>query len=351
MLKYTELKFAGRQDLKKIMPLAKPFTVLIEPTSLCNFRCIQCFHSLQESNYFSETKGHMPLDRFERILAQLINWTGPKLKVLKLSLYGEPMANKDFPTMLKLAREAAIAERIEVTTNASLLNEEMAYHLIDAQLDYLRVSIYATNQQAHQEITGSKMSIDRIWTNLSRLKQIKLTLNTTYPFVTCKKLDDFSGDNDIFLSRYQDVSDECFIDKPHGWVKADKIDFIQRYYKEGLDLVRQDMKSRESDRTACPMPFTTMAIRSNGAVSPCCVDYAGGTNIGHVDTESLQTIWESKAWCDFQEMHLKGEQHSNGSCAVCDVYKDDHYTRDTIDGFPVENLLHHSLQRSAQPHA
>lgn len=349
MLKYTELKFAGRQDLKKILPLAKPFTVLIEPTSLCNFRCIQCFHSLKEDNYFSNTKGHMPLDRYERVLDQLRTWQGPKIKVLKLSLYGEPMANKDFPTMLHLARRSDVAERIEVTTNASLLDEEMAHHLVNAQLDYLRVSIYATSQQAHQEITGNKMPIDRIWNNLLKLKQVKTNLNTLKPFVSCKKLDDFSGDNEIFLNRYQEVADECFIDKPHSWVKADKVDFIQRYYKDGSSLALKDLQSRTSDRTACPMPFTTMAIRSNGAVSPCCVDYAGGTNIGHVDTETLQSIWESKAWCEFQEMHLLGQQRSNSSCASCDVYKDDHYTRDTIDGFPVEKLLHHSRQRSSHP--
>jgi hypothetical protein len=41
MIKYTELKSTNRQNLMEVLPLAKPFTVLIEPSSLCNFRCIQ----------------------------------------------------------------------------------------------------------------------------------------------------------------------------------------------------------------------------------------------------------------------------------------------------------------------
>lgn len=347
MLKYTELKVVGRQNLLEILPLHKPFTVLIEPTSLCNFRCLQCFHSLTEENYFSRSKGHMPLDRFERVIQQLRDWPGPKLKVLKLSLYGEPMVTKDFPAMLKLASAAKVAERIEVTSNASMLNEEMAEHLVRAQLDYLRVSIYAIEQKAHQAITGNKMPIDRIWNNLLTLKQVKSRLNSAKPFVTCKKLDDFSDDNANFLSRYQAVSDETFIDKPHSWVKADEVDFIQRYYDEGAITAMEDIHSRSSERTTCPMPFTTMAIRSSGDVSPCCVDYAGGTNIGHVDSASLQDIWQSQAWCAFQEMQLMGKQCTNSSCGSCEVYKDDHYTRDNIDGFPMDRLLHRTLVRTA----
>jgi radical SAM protein with 4Fe4S-binding SPASM domain len=348
MLKYTDLKVAGRQNLLDILPLSKPFTVLIEPTSLCNFRCVQCFQSLEEENYFSRNIGHMPLERFGRVIQQLVDWPGPKLKVLKLSLYGEPMANRDFSEMLGIAAKSKVADRIEVTTNASLLTEKMAEHLVASQLDYLRVSIYATNQEAHEAVTGNKIGIDRIWNNLMTLKRVKERFNSQRPFVTCKKLDDFSSDNEYFLSQYSAVSDETFIDKPHGWVKADKIDFIKRYYSEGSKVALDDMRSRSSERTACPMPFTTMAVRSDGSVSPCCVDYAGGTNIGHVDASSLQSIWESQGWLDFQKMQLEGRQYENASCSSCEVYKDDHYTRDNIDGFPVNRLLGNITQVAAR---
>ena len=40
MLKYTQLKNANRQNLRDVLPLGKPFTLLVEPSSLCNFKCI-----------------------------------------------------------------------------------------------------------------------------------------------------------------------------------------------------------------------------------------------------------------------------------------------------------------------
>ncbi|MCC6296818.1 MAG: radical SAM protein, partial [Pseudomonadales bacterium] len=93
MLKYTALKSTNRQNLMEVLPLCKPFTVLIEPSSLCNFKCVQCFQSLRQESYFTRNRLNMPLARFERVVAQLRAWPGPQLKVLKLSLYGEPLVN------------------------------------------------------------------------------------------------------------------------------------------------------------------------------------------------------------------------------------------------------------------
>src|SRR3989338_7988114 len=116
MIRFTKLKSTDRQDLKKVMPLPKPFTVLVEPSSLCNFRCVQCFQSAKAASAFTRSRGHMPLALFRKVLAQLKAWPGPKLKVLKLSLYGEPLLNPDFCEMLKLACAAGVVERIETTT-------------------------------------------------------------------------------------------------------------------------------------------------------------------------------------------------------------------------------------------
>ena len=166
MIKYTELSSTNRQNLREILPLAKPFTVLIEPSSLCNFRCIQCFQSIKTESYFTRNLMNMPMERFRRVIGQLHQWPGPKLKVLKLNLYGEPLVSPDFPEMLELAKQANITERIETTTNASLLTPEVAESMIKNGLDYLRVSIYATEQDRHQRVTGSTLNIRRIRDNL-----------------------------------------------------------------------------------------------------------------------------------------------------------------------------------------
>jgi len=338
MLKYTELKCTNRQNLMEVLPLRKPFTVLIEPSSLCNFKCIQCFQSIKGDSYFTRNRSNMPMARFQRVIEQLKAWPGPKIKVLKLSLYGEPLVHPDFCEMLRIAQEADIAERIETTTNVSLLSRDVAEKMVEYQLDYARVSIYASDQVKHRAVTGSGMEIDAIHGNLRVLQEIKKSKDSEKPFVSCKMLDAYGEENERFIRMYQDVADEVYIDKPHSWIKVDGADFIKNYYKDGADGAITDLKQNSTRRIACPMAFTTMAVRSNGDVSPCCVDFIGGTNLNNVDERSLLEIWNSDAYYEFQKMQLENRKHENYSCARCDVYLSDHYTLDNIDGFPVEKL-------------
>ncbi len=338
MLKYTELKCTNRQNLMEVLPLSKPFTVLIEPSSLCNFKCIQCFQSIKADSYFVRTRGNMPMERFLRVIEQLRAWPGPKIKVLKLSLYGEPLVNPGFCEMLRVAREAEVAERIETTTNASLLFRDVAEKIVESQLDYARVSIYASEQKRHRDVTGSDMNICRIHENLKVLQEIKKEKGSEKPFISCKMLDSYGEDNERFIRMYRDVADEVYIDKPHSWIKVDGVDFIESYYKDRANGAIADLEMNSTPRIVCPMVFTTMAVRSNGDVAPCCVDFIGGTNLGNADDCSLQEIWNSDTWYEFQKMQLENRKHENYSCSRCDIYLSDHYTRDNIDGFPVEKL-------------
>ena len=338
MIPFSKLHSTDRQNLMEVLPLEKPFTVLIEPSSLCNFRCIQCFQSIKAETYFSRNRMNMPLERFCRVIEQLQAWQGPKVKVLKLSLYGEPLINPDFCAMLTIAKKAKVAERIETTTNASLLSRAIAERLVEQQLDYVRVSIYSPDQERHKAITGSAIDIHAIHENLRVLQDVKRQKGSERPFVCCKMMDSYGTENDMFVTTYKDVADELLIDKPHGWIKVDGIDFVDTYYKKKAAKANNDLKRSSVARIACPMGFTTLAVRSNGDVSPCCVDFIGGTNMDNVDGSSLQEIWHSDRWYEFQTMQLQDRKQENSSCARCEFFLSSHYTKDNIDGFDVRKL-------------
>ncbi|MBF0594324.1 MAG: radical SAM protein [Candidatus Omnitrophica bacterium] len=337
MISYTQLHATNRQNLVDVLPLKKPFTVLIEPSSLCNFRCVHCFQSLKEENFLSRLRLNMDLSLYRKIIEQLRSWSGAKLKVLKLSLYGEPLLNPDFAEMLKMAKHADIAERVETTTNASLLTRKIAQGMVDHQLDYLRVSVYSPDQQKHEDITGSKLDIRSIHDNLSMLQELKKLAGRERPFVAVKMLDTYGPGNDDFIKMYQDVADEIYIDKPHNWTMTEGARFTDALYKDTAAAV-QDMHAESQHRRVCPMAFTTMAVRSNGDVAPCCIDFNGGTNLGNVNRIDLKGLWLSEAWHKFMLMQLEDRKQDNVSCSRCDFYKSGHYIKDNIDGFDARKL-------------
>ncbi len=340
MIKYTELKNNKRQVLRDIIPLKKPFTILIEPSNYCNFKCVSCFQSLRKDNYITSHRGMMDMNLYRKIIDDLKNWEGGKIKVLKLSLYGEPFTNTNFIEMLKLAKKADIAERIETTTNASLITEDLAKGLVENGIDYIRVSIYGTTQENYKKTTGSpKADLSEIINNLKYINQLKHDMGLERPFVAAKMLDTYSEENEEFIRLFSDVADEVYIDKPHNWVATDEKSFIGSLYgNEQRKALEADLQQTISKRVACPMAFTTLAIRSDGEVSPCCVDWTGGTNLGNIKDESLENIWNGDVMYEFRKMQLEGRRHENPSCKNCDLADNDYYTRDNIDGFPVEKL-------------
>lgn len=339
MIEYTKLKEYKRQNLIDIIPLKKPFTVLIEPSSLCNFSCVQCFQSIKSESYLTKNKSLMSMELYREIITQLKNWDGDKLKVLKLGMYGEPFTNPNFCEMLRIAKKAKITERIETTTNASLLTEEICDKLVEYEIDYIRISIYSPYQNKHEKITNSKIDINKIYEALETIQRIKAKNGTEKPFVSVKMLDTYSEENDVFLEKYKEVADEVYIDKPHNWVSHQEKNFIDSLYNDSnREKLKEDLKNSMSDRIACPMPFTTIAIRNNGDVSPCCVDWVGGTNLGNITVENIKDIWNGESMYQFRKMQLENRRWENSSCSRCELVLNDYYTRDNIDGFPIEKL-------------
>lgn len=337
MIEYTKLKEYDRKKLIDVIPLKKPFTILIEPSNFCNFRCVQCFQSIESETYLTKNRKLMDMQLYEEIIKQLKGWTGDKVKVLKLGMYGEPFTNTNFCEMLRLAKEADIAERIETTTNASLLTKEVCEKLVDYGIDYIRISIYSPNQSKHEDITKSNIDINEIYKAIEDIQKIKKQKEVEKPFISVKMLDTYSDENEMFLEKYKYIADEVYIDKPHNWIEHDEKNFIKSLYGDEIQVI-EDLTKRSSNRIACPMPFTTLAIRSNGDVSPCCVDWLGQTNLGNIKVERIEDIWNSENMYEFRKMQLENRRFENESCKKCELVSDDYYTRDNIDEFPVSKL-------------
>jgi len=88
---------------------------------------------------------------------------------------GEPLINKDIPVMVKMAKDAEIAERVEIISNGSLLDKTMSDRLIEAGLDTLRISLQGLNSKKYKDICGANINFDDLWTIYDIFMHIKTT--------------------------------------------------------------------------------------------------------------------------------------------------------------------------------
>lgn len=332
MKKYSQLK-GERHCLKDMIPLEKPFTLLFDPSSVCNFSCVQCFHSVEGAEELLP-KGFMDLEQFRKIVDGLCEWKGPLIKVVRFIGFGEPFVNKKTPDMIRYLKEANVAERIEVTTNGSLITEEVAEQLVDIGLDYVRISIYSAIQERHEKITNSRMNISRIYENIRTLQQIKRQKQRETPFVYIKMLDTFNEEeNDAFFQMYSDIADEIAIEKPHNWLDRNEKDYISDLYQSkqlNLDYFNSGQK-------VCPQPFKMLSIRQNGDVIVCDPDWVNNTKVGNAFEESLEEIWHGKKLKEFWKMQIEGRRWENESCRQC-TFLNEKYVLDNIDGISIRQI-------------
>jgi len=318
---YSELATTGRQNLLDLMPVVMPLSMNLEITNICNFRCVSCPQSLPN---FKEEVGfhqHMDFELFEKIMHDIRDMG--RMKALRLFGYGESITHPDFFRMLKLAKELDVADRMELTSNGARITEKAAGELIEGQLDYLRVSIYALEQEAHRAFTNSKVPIERIRENLQRLRQMRDDAGSVYPHIYVKMLENASPEDEAKLRElYGDIADEIGLEFLHNMTGADGIE-----ERLGVEL------PKHRQRKVCPSPFYTTSVGANGDVTICCADWNFTSKVGNLATQSLREIWFGEALQDIRRRMLTGQRRTIKSCANCNW---DFYHPDNIDGVTPE---------------
>jgi radical SAM protein with 4Fe4S-binding SPASM domain len=284
----------------------------LEPTNSCNFKCKFCPESF--SDYAEQVGGFRDMDPqlYDKVIRDLQELG--RLKVLRFYMLGEPLLNKRLGSMVRQAMDAGVAERTELTTNATGLTRQRSIELIQSGLSYLRVSIYGVSQTQLTEVTGSKISPERILENVRLFRELRDEQDAKTPFLNVKMIDSFDpAINQKFLDMYEPVADEAIIEKPMNWNEFDNRDLIAGVYGESM----HSDELFPYRKVACPFPFFNMVVNADGDVTVCGVDWNKKTKTGNVREQSLKEIWNGPALREFRRMHLEGRREEHESCRNC----------------------------------
>jgi radical SAM protein with 4Fe4S-binding SPASM domain len=329
-----------RKPLRGMLPLRKPLSLFIEPTNLCNFRCTPCVHGSENTRNDLKPLRHMEMSLYKKLISELQKWEGPRLKLLRLAMLGEPFVNPEFCEMVRIAKEANVAERVDTFSNGSLLTDEIAAKLIEYGLDVIRFSIYAADNRRHQDVTKTTCSVENIRDNIKRLQEMRDAQGEKTPYIFVKMFDTYSTENDRFFDLYRGIADEIGLEKVHNATRYSGNDLVKMYYH---DCDKEKQANQEyvhglnKDRIACPRPFMAMVINNIGDCLMCTHDPAKGTKIGTACDSTLRELWNGENMFQFRKMLLENRKHENRICANCDWFKL-FPEEDNVDGFPVEKL-------------
>lgn len=332
-----DLRVEKRHELRDVIPLPAPYVVYIDPTNLCNFRCGFCPTADNDLlKQVGRPKVSLKTDLFRKIIDDIKEF-GQPLKLLSLYKDGEPTLHRDFPDMIRYAKQANIAERIWTKTNGSFLSPELNAKLVDAGLDHICISIEGVSDAGYKRVADVKVDYEKLRENIldlyNRRAQMSIYIKIADTALSQEEKDKFYAD-------FQDRADFISIEKLNGWSYSNLKDFTMGTNPDTYDggvLV---------DKLACAYSLYVMAVNSDGSVSVCGEDWAYKTSVGNVKENSLKEIWNSEAMFRMREMHLTGRRGENDACATCYYVK---IVPDNIDPYREEILAKLKAARQDAP--
>lgn len=284
--KYPELRIADDY----------PPCLQIEPTSICNFRCIMCYQI--DKTFSSRSSGHMgymKLDFFKRVIDEVEG----QLEAVTFASRGEPLLHPELTQMLEYCRGKFLG--LKLNTNASLLNEKAIHDLLSSDLQTLVFSIDAADRDLYEKIRVNG-KFDKLMRNLELFAKIRSTQYSASPIV-------------VRISGVK-INDDQDIEKMHSvWHRyADIIAFTN--YNPWQDSYENDPNQVE---TPCSELWRRMFVWWDGKVNPCDFDYKSVLSRWNLTTTSIREIWNSDWYRELRGHHSDGRRNEIEPCRRCIV--------------------------------
>lgn len=159
--------FARMDEGTNFVRLHRPIThltkIYIEPTVACNLDCITCFR-----NAWNEPNGRMSEETFAAIFESLKKMD--PIPDVYFGGIGEPLFHPRTIEWIKQVKSLGV--KVEMITNATMLNEKIARKVIESGLDVLWVSLDGASPETYSDVRlGAEF--DHVIENLRRFNSMR----------------------------------------------------------------------------------------------------------------------------------------------------------------------------------
>jgi len=294
IIKYLVYRYKYNVYPKKKIIDDFPPCVQIEPTSICNFRCVMCYQA--DKSFSSKSNGfmgHMKLDIFKKIIDQLEG----NVEAITLASRGEPTLNPNIEEMINYCSNKFLA--FKINTNASMLNEKLIHTLLASNLQTIVFSIDSKDKESYEKIRVNG-NFEKTIRNLELFNNIR---NKHYR--RSEKIVRISGvkinneqNIDEMKKKWGDIADIVAFTNYTPWESS--------YENNENNIIEP-----------CHELWTRMFVWWDGKVNPCDYDYKSVLSKWNVNQKSIKDIWNSEEYNLLRKNHLEKKRNTLEPCKRC----------------------------------
>lgn len=273
-----------------------PPCLQIEPSSICNFRCVFCFETdTSFTNKKNGFMGRMKLDLFKKIIDQAEG----NVEFLTLASRGEPLLCPDFDKMLYYTKDKFL--NLKINTNASKLDEKKCHAILSSGVKTIVFSADAADEKLYAKLrVNGKLS--QVLKNIERFKKIRETEykdNKIISRVSGVKFTDEQNEEEMY-KLWNGLVDQVVFVNYNPW---------ENTYE----------KAPNSIDKACSDLWRRMFIWWDGTTNPCDVDYKSSLTPGNFKNTSITALWKSEKYNFLREKHNSKSRQEISPCKSCTV--------------------------------
>ena len=286
-------KFRTFPNLQKVADF--PPHLLIEPTSICNLRCVMCF---QIDETFTRDKSMMGLMSWELFTSVVDQAAENGCDAITMASRGEPTLHKRFGEKLHYIRKKGFLDT-KINTNATLLNEALIRDILGSEVANVTFSVDAITAESYEKIRV-RGKFDQVLDNIKLFNKIRVE-----DFPNSKTTTRISG-----VAVDPDQNPE---EMEQFW--SDLVDEVVIV----PSLPRWDSYNnpRFMRNEACEILYSRMYVWWDGTCNPCDFDYKSLLTVGNANTQSLVDIWKSEKYTRFRTLHENMRRSELNPCDRC----------------------------------
>lgn len=267
----------------------------------CNQKCTNCYAAGQHNADVSEItteEWKTIIDKCREAYIPQLTFTG-----------GEPTMRNDLVELIEYSRWFVT----RLNTNGQLLSKQLCKQLYEASLDSIQITLYSSEKQEHQTLTGSTCGFDKTVEGLKNAIESGLNVSVNTPLCkinsdyvkTLKFLHEFgveyvSCSGIIFTgnARNEDAKNQQMTENELYKTLKDAVDYCKEAHMEiaftspGL-IAEEKLYELGVDVPTCGACMSNMAIAPNGDVVPCQSWLDENSSLGNMLTDSWKKIWNA----------------------------------------------------------
>ncbi|MGJ0302812.1 radical SAM protein [Aliarcobacter cryaerophilus] len=287
-----------------------PEVIRIEPSATCNLSCIHC----PTGTYSNPVKGNMSKEVFLKVKNEILN---QNIRVAVLYMGGEPFINKDFFFMVEELKKIGIPF-VKTVSNGMLLNTTLINHMVESSLDSIEFSLdwnspemndYIRKKSNHKKVIDNvKELLEKVLLNSSNLK---ITISST-------QFKYFDSNKELKSRKSNWIEKEFKKYLDLGLIDINYVDAIE-WSDMKLNTSIFDVAVDETDEVTnyCDHIISTLTIRANGDLVPCCYDLTSQLIMGNIQDNTLEDIWNNNKYLKLRKSIDEKKFYS--ICSKCSV--------------------------------